>query len=212
MSSSEKIETFKIGAHVDATDGRCGKLIWLVFDPVSDVLTHLAVQPEHNEEIPRLVPVDLVVAAEADVIRLGCDRQRFEQLDDAEDLQFLAVDPAQSGYGPGPHARRYYGLGLPLGHHPSPMASDRVPLGEVEMRRGDAVHAKDGLIGAVEGLVIDPADHHVTHVILQEGHLWGRKQVAIPIVASQRAYGAIRVDLTKDEIEALPAIDLRTHG
>ena len=36
-------------------------------------------------------------------------------------------------------------------------------------------------IGKVEGLVIEPTHGHVTHVLLQEGHLWGRKEVAIPI-------------------------------
>jgi hypothetical protein len=54
-------------------------------------------------------------------------------------------------------------------------------LGEVEIRRGDHVHASDGDIGRVHGLVIDPRNHRVTHVLLQEGDLWGRKQVAIPI-------------------------------
>ena len=93
---------------------------------------------------------------------------------------------------------------MPLGHHPKPMFSDRVPAGEVEIHRGDAVLARDGWIGAVQGLVIVPVDHHVTHVILQEGHLWGRKQVAIPIGAANRVGDEIRVDLTKEEIEALP--------
>jgi hypothetical protein len=87
------------------------------------------------------------------------------------------------------------------------MYTDRVPAGEVDIQRGDAVHAKDGLIGAVQGLVIDPADNHVTHVILQEGHIWGRKQVAIPIGAATRVGAEISVDLTKDEIEALPPAD-----
>jgi sporulation protein YlmC with PRC-barrel domain len=209
MSSSEKAETFKVGAHVDATDGRCGKLISVIFDPVADVLTHLVVQPRPDEELPRMVPVDLVVGAGDDVIRLSCNMQRFEQLDDAVDLQFL---PASKGFDAGAGARPYYSMGLPLGHHPPPMSSVRVPLGEVAIRRGDAVHAKDGTIGKVEGLVIDPADHHVTHVLLQEGHLWGRKQVAIPIGAANREEDALRVDLTKAEIEALPPVDLKSHG
>ena len=56
--------------------------------------------------------------------------------------------------------------------------------------------------------MIDPADDHVTHVILQEGHVWGRKQVAIPIGVANRVDDEIRVDLTKDEIEALPPVSL----
>jgi len=35
----------------------------------------------------------------------------------------------------------------------------------------------------VEGFVVDPADNKVTHVLLQEGHMWGRKEVAIPVSA-----------------------------
>ena len=49
-----------------------------------------------------------------------------------------------------------------------------------------AVHATDGEIGKVEGLVVEPAHGHVTHVLLQEGHLWGRKEVAIPIGAVEQ--------------------------
>jgi hypothetical protein len=39
---------------------------------------------------------------------------------------------------------------------------DAVPLDEVEVRRGEAVHATDGHIGKVQGLVIDPDSYHVT--------------------------------------------------
>jgi len=49
--------------------------------------------------------------------------------------------------------------------------------------RGQRVQATGGAIGDVQGLVIDPRDRHVTHVLLQEGHLWGREEVAIPIGA-----------------------------
>jgi hypothetical protein len=38
--------------------------------------------------------------------------------------------------------------------------------------------------------------------------VWGRKQVVIPIGAVNRMGDEIRVDLTKDEIEALPPVSL----
>jgi hypothetical protein len=208
MSSSGEVERFKIGARVEASDGPCGQLTRVIFDPVADALTHLVVQPGHREELAQLVPVDLVVRVEDDRIRLNCTKQQFEQLDAAEDIQFLPADPTRTGYGTHASSWPYYTLGMPLGHHREPMFIDRVPLGEVEIRRGDLVHARDGSIGAVDGLVIDPADHHVTHVLLQEGHLWGRKQVAIPIGAADRTAGEIRVDLTRDEVEALPPVTL----
>jgi hypothetical protein len=81
-------------------------------------------------------------------------------------------------------------------------------LGEVGVRRGEPVHATDGELGRVQGLVIDRASHHVTHVLLQEGHIWGRKEVAIPISAVAGIEDGIRLTLTKQEIEDLPAIDI----
>lgn len=91
---------------------------------------------------------------------------------------------------------------------PQPVVSDRVPLGEVQIRRGDKVHASDGEIGSVQGLVIDSRDHHVTHVLLQEGHLWGRKQVAIPIGAVTSVTDGIRAELTQQQVQDLPPVDL----
>jgi hypothetical protein len=85
---------------------------------------------------------------------------------------------------------------------------DKVPVGEVAVRRGDLVQATDGDIGRVQGLVVDGADHHVTHVLLQEGHLWGRKEVAIPIGAVVGIDDGIRLNLTKREIEDLPPVDV----
>ncbi|MGH2887946.1 MAG: PRC-barrel domain-containing protein [Solirubrobacteraceae bacterium] len=212
MSSGGEGETFKIGAHVDATDGRCGRLTRVIFDPIADALTDLVVEPGHHKEMSRLVPLKLVSHVDADLIRLSCTKEQFERLDQAEEIQFLPANETTLGYGANGASWPYYALAVPLGHDHVPMFSDRVPLGDVEIRRGDPVHAKDGLIGAVQGLVIDPADYHVTHVILQEGHVWRRKQVAIPIGVANRAAGELRVDLTKDEIEALPPVSLRSHS
>ena len=76
------------------------------------------------------------------------------------------------------------------------------------MRRGEHVHATDGNIGRVQGLVIDPRSHHVTHVLLQEGHLWGRKEVAIPISAVTGVERRYRLSITKQEVQDLPPVDI----
>ena len=172
----------------------------MIVDPVAESLTHLVVEPGRHKERARMVPVELVVGVEDDRIRISCTKEEFERLDPAEDIRFL---PAETP--------TYLADDMPLGRGHEPMYIDRVPLGEVAIRRGDPVHARDGEIGAVKGLVIDPVDHDVTHVILQEGHLWGRKQVAIPIGAANRVGDEIRVDLTKDEVEALPPVSLSSR-
>jgi sporulation protein YlmC with PRC-barrel domain len=219
-----------IGAQVSCTDGECGELVRVIFNPVTNTVTHLAVAPKHHErlgryhkELGRLVPIELVEASDP-TIRLRCTLAEFEQLDSAEEDQLLPYTNPESGIVSGGGAASWplYQLhadAMPLGaagfvhldapENPQPVASDRIPLGEVEVHRGDEVHASDGPIGAVEGLVIDPRDHHVTHVLLKEGHLWGRKEVAIPISALvENDVGWIRVGMTKQEVGDLPAVRL----
>ena len=86
---------------------------------------------------------------------------------------------------------------------------DTLPLGEVAVRRGEKVHATDGTIGQVQGLVIDPGSHHVTHVLLQEGHLWGRKQIAIPITAvTAVGEDGVQLSITKQQVQDLPPVGI----
>ena len=59
----------------------------------------------------------------------------------------------------------------------------------------------------MHGFLVDPDDHRVTHVLLQEGHLWGRKEVAIPASAVTRVDEGIRLNLTKQQVEDLPPAD-----
>lgn len=209
-AGAEQSEPFRMGAAVVASDGDCGELVRVIVDPVAQALTHLVVAPKHHRGLDKLVRLDLVKSADDHHIRLSCTVAQFQELDDAEDAQFLPTDTDNLGYGHHALLWPYYGLLGPTqrGHH-APMYSDRIPLGDVEVSRGDQVHATDGWVGSVQGLVIDPTDHHVTHVLLQEGHVWGHKQVAIPIGVASRVGNEVRIDLTKQQVEDLPPVELR---
>jgi len=83
---------------------------------------------------------------------------------------------------------------------------DVIPGGEAEVGPGDPVHAVDGEIGRVQGFVVNSDDDRVTHVLLQEGHLWGRKEVAIPMSAVIRVDEGIRLNLTRKQVGELPPV------
>ncbi len=101
--------------------------------------------------------------------------------------------------------RQYGDLGDSLAW-PLPVIVDHVPPGEVEIRRHEQVHAADGAIGRVEGLVVD-GEGRITHVLLQEGHFWDRKEVSIPIGSVDKIDAdGIHVRLSKQEIEDLPEL------
>jgi sporulation protein YlmC with PRC-barrel domain len=213
---------FTIGAEVSCTDGVCGEVRRVVVDPVARAVTHLVVEPVRRRGTGRLVPLGLIDAAPEE-IRLHCTLAEFGQLDAAEETQFL---PGGNGYGAyGPEQALFWpyynlgigggladgmgtGMGVGLENASRTVTSDKVPLGEVEVRRGEHVHATDGDIGQVQGLVIDPRDHRLTHVLLQEGHLWGRKEVAIPMSAVTGVDDGVRLSITKQQVQDLPPVDV----
>jgi len=85
------------------------------------------------------------------------------------------------------------GAGMGRGNLDQLVTTDLVPASEVSVRRGDRVLATDGEIGWVQGLVIAPTDHQVTHVLLQEGHLFGRVSGSHRCIGSQRTSGLVRL-------------------
>ncbi len=113
----------------------------------------------------------------------------------------------------------YYSAALDVGGYPGEFDSDvtvyydRVPKGQVEVRRASAViSADDHSLGEVDGFVVD-AEEHITHFVLERGHLWGRKEVTIPIGAVARVESdAVHIALSKDEVGALPAVRVGRHG
>ena len=210
---------FTIGAKAFCRDGEAGKLTLVVVDPVAREVTHLVIEP--LDDVARLVPLALVEEATPESVRLGCTLAEFGKLDPAEKTRFL---PGGLGFENYEEAEvltwPYYGLAFsdgPLGIGPGvglaaaalqqEVVTDTLPLGEVGIRRDDQVHATDGDIGRVQGLVIDARNHHVTHVLLQEGHLWGRKDVAIPISAVTTVDDGIHLKLSKREVQGLPPVE-----
>ena len=102
---------FTIGTKASCSDGAVGTLSRVIIDPVAQAVTHLVVEPEHRRDHGRLVPLDLVDAA-AGEIRLRCTKAEFENLDPAEETQFIPATSDYEGYGPGQIGfMPYYGLG-----------------------------------------------------------------------------------------------------
>lgn len=189
---------FTIGARASCTDGHCGEVRRLIIDPATETVTHLVIQPGHRQEAGRLVPVHLVETTDGE-IRLRCTRADFDKLDHAAERDIVG----------GPAESPQMMIGGPMTTGASRQATvleDVIPVGEKEVGPGDQVHAVDGEIGQVQGFLVNPGDGRVTHVLLQEGHLWGRKTVAIPISAVTGVDAGIRLNLTKEQVGELPTV------
>jgi sporulation protein YlmC with PRC-barrel domain len=212
---------FAIGAKVSCSSGPCGKLTRVIIDPIQRKLTHIVVEPSHGG-LGRLVPLDLVESNTSEQVDLACTLQEFDQLDPSQDTDYFPTDDYYGSYyggyarGYGYPSRNayfwpYYGFGgsgYGYGWGPNSVSYEAIPPGEVTIRRGDPVRATDGEVGRIAGLVIGTPAGEVTHVLLQEGHLWGKRDVSIPIHSVKRVGGVVEVDLSKHELGELPSIDI----
>jgi hypothetical protein len=217
----DRRERFEIGARVSCrNDSVIGHLKRVVADPLAGCLTHLVVGPARGQAHDRLVPIGMAHVA-ASVIVLSCDAAGFEALQPAVETEFIAGSLDESGYGPDEtylwpnYGLSAGGMGTPgfrlsartfngnVGHD---VVSDQVPLDDVELRRGSAVIATDGPVGHLHGLIIDQSDARITHLLLQHGHLWGHREVAIPLHCVTTMTGDIRLNVSKDDVESFPAV------
>ena len=207
-----QIMPLRIGAAASCTDGACGQVSRIIVNPVAREVTHLAVDPKHRHGPGRLVPVDLVDATTGQ-IRLRCTLAEFQTLRPAQEAESVRdLDPTAH-----PHyaSDRKSGLRLypwmyrdPGGPEtPQQVTVDYVPSGAVDIHHDLTVRATDGDIGQVQGLVVESFGHQVTHVLLQEGHMRGRKEMAIPIDAVTKIGTLlIHLSLTRHQVKDLPPV------
>ena len=208
-----------LGKPVTCSDGRYGELADIVVDPTKKRVTHLVINPD-DDEPTRLVPVDLVARAnDGDAeITLSCTKEEAHELPTVQEYAYLTLgesivdDPNWDIGVENVLALPYYG-GTAYGAYEdmyggaTEIVYDRVPKGEVEVRRESAVYDSDGHhLGHVEGFIVD-SDEQITHFVLERGHLWGKRDVTIPIGSVDKVEtDSVTLRLSKKEVGELPAV------
>jgi sporulation protein YlmC with PRC-barrel domain len=193
-----------LNTNAQCTDGPCGRSTYVVIDPVTEKVTHIVVRDHRFPHIEYLVPVELIVESTPNTIRLRCSGDELSTLD-----PFLETHYEEGDLDGLPYDRSEYWLWpyVTPDDEAIPVEHERVPPGELAVRRGARVEATNGHIGSVDEFLIDPASGHITHLILREGHLWGQKDVTIPVSEIDKVEaGTVWLKLSKDEVQALPAI------
>ena len=209
----------ELGSRVDCTDGSFGKLADVVIDPTSRRVTHLVVERDRDSWLGRLVPVELAERGgdAGGAVALRATVEEVLRLPPVHEVAYLRLDgfPADD---PDWDVGIEEVLALPYypsyDVEPAPVdyaaRYDRIPKGEVEIRRASAVDSPDGHhLGQVDGFLVDD-DQLITHVVLEQGHPWERREVLIPIGAVARVEtDAVTLSLTKDEVGGLPPVAVR---
>jgi sporulation protein YlmC with PRC-barrel domain len=81
-----------------------------------------------------------------------------------------------------------------------------LPSGHLALHGDQPVHSTDGEIGKIRAVTVDAGSRRVTHILLQEGHLWGKREVAIAWESVTSFDRGVHVSLTSEAIKGLPAI------
>jgi uncharacterized protein YrrD len=194
-----------MNAQVICVDGPIGKTSHIILNPQTDTVTHLIVAEKDFPYQERLVPVDFIMESTPEHIQLRCTKKQFGDFQTFLDTEFIPTSLA------GP-----YGASYMLWPYTAPESDvitirhEHTPPGELAIRRGLPVIAADGPVGRVDDFLIDPQNQSITHLILVEGHLWGKKDVTIPVdQIKDIEEDAVHLKLSKAEVGALPTIPLR---
>jgi sporulation protein YlmC with PRC-barrel domain len=190
-----------LNAKVYCRDGLCGQSKELVMDRNTEKVTHLVLKRNHFSQDEILVPVELVVETTPHLIRLRCTQDKLAELQPF--LKPEVIEETIPHYVPDPYL-------MPVEIPEIKWVTvnrEAIPPGEIAVRQGARVEATDGQVGHLDEFLMDPATERVTHLVLREGHLWGQRDVTIPVSEIDRLEeNTVHLKLDKRQVEALPSI------
>ncbi len=194
-----------VNADVWCADALYGRSTCLIINPRTERVTHLVVEETQFPHSKRLVPIDQVVEATSQSIHLRCTSEQMKRMESFVETKF--VETPVPDYMSGSYMAWPYVIPEPM---LMPIDQEQIPPGELAIRRGARVEAADGHVGCVDEFMVNPANGHITHLVLREGHLWSPKEVTIPVSQIARIEeDTVYLKLDKHSIGALPAIPIR---
>jgi len=204
----------ELGTSIRCADGATRELVDVVIDSSSSRVTHLVIRPAQHAEDARLVPISLASRAEdgESEISLNCGAEDLERFDPVHKFEILragerpnedpkwdvGVEDIVVAPNYAPTAFGDYGGSL---DSDVTISYDRVPKGEIELRHASSVYSADGHhLGSVDAVVVDD-DDRLTHLLLERGHLWWKREVALPAESiSKFESDMLTLGLTKREL------------
>lgn len=199
-----------LDAKVTCSDGRGGTSVAVTVNFESRVISHLVVEESSGSQ--RLVPLKIMVKSSHDEIWLDCTKDELKEMPLFMVTEFVERAEQESGdwaeeggeWEDGVDVSSFemttevYGMSVEV---------ERVPEGEVSFHRSVEIEATDGHIGKVEKFIIEPESGQVTHIVLQKGHLWGKKDIMIPLSAIDSVdYDSVYLNVDKDAAKDFPEV------
>lgn len=199
-----------LDAKVTCKDGHCGTSVAVTFNLESKVISHIIIEDSKGSQ--RLIPLALAAKSSHDEIWLDCTEDELKELPLFLVTEFVERAPQQSGDWEEEEGEWEDGVDvssfeMTTDSYGMPMEVERVPEGEVSFHRSVEIEATDGHIGKVEKLLFEPKSGQITHIVLQKGHLWGKKEVMIPLSAVDSVdYDSVYLNVDKNAAKDFPDV------
>jgi uncharacterized protein YrrD len=194
-----------INAKVYAEESQCGKSVALVVNPVKDEITEVVVQLNGVGKNKVLVPVEHVRRSSKDGIWFDISCDDVQGMPDFLKTEFIETEVPRE-FPPGVLVMWPY---VTSEFRNIPVEVESLPMDEVAVHAGADVISLEGKVGTVDEFLINPENDRISHLVMREGHLWGKNDVVIPVSAiSKMDEHTVWVDLDKQQIEALPELPI----
>jgi sporulation protein YlmC with PRC-barrel domain len=196
-----------VSAEVTCIDGLCGHSSCVIVSPILQQVTHLVVQEKSFPYLKRLVPIELIGESASHLVHLGCTKSQLATLRPYLEIEWPLGDGPYFAYQVDQYRTWPYANDESM---PIPAELERILPGELAIHRDAPVKASNGRVGRVNEFLVNPANGHITHLVLRMGHLWGKRDVTIPSSEIERIEED-KVYLKSDKhcIEAMPVRGVR---
>jgi hypothetical protein len=233
MIDPKKEMKIPVNVEVECVDGSCGQSTRVVLNPVTQQLTHLVVEISRLPSAERVVPLTKLAETTATMIRLSCTKEELKAMPDFVEHHYVRVEkpsfpladeggamiglgyagPSSRGSSSRPGMIMALPYAVPAEHHEMEVIDvkgETIAPDELAVHRGARVEATDGRVGQVDDFLVDTKSGHITHLVLRDGHLWGQKDVTIPVAQiDHEEEEAVFLKLDKQAIGVLPAIPVK---
>ena len=196
-------------ADVICTDGQGGTSVAFTLKPVSRKITHLVVEDGGGRQ--RLVSLQLIEKTDHEKIWLNCTEDELKEKTLFQVTEFVERAAQQSGdwsddeegeWEDGIDVSQFERTDEAFG---MPVVVEKVPPGEIAFHRGTDIEATDDHVGVVERFLVEDAGGQITHLVMHKGHLWGKKDIMIPLSAVESMdYDSVYLNVDKETAEDFP--------
>lgn len=191
-------------AKVTCTDGHCGTSVAFTLHPLTRIVSNLVVEDDHGHQ--RLVSLNTVNKTSDDDIWLSCTEDELREMELFQTTEFVQRAPQKSGDWAEEDGEWEDGVDVSQFEmttaYGNPIQVELVPEGEIAFHRKTDIEATDGHVGEVERFFVTRETGQITHLVLHKGHLWGKKDIAIPLTAVESVdYDSVYLNVNKKAVE-----------